>query len=193
MRNLVGLGLILIGLIIVAYPQIEKGRTETRQQELIKVFEEIGAMEADAAPIATESIEEQLDNVRGVIKIQKIDLEMPVLNSASQASLQNGAGIIEPEKEFGINNVGVAGHRGATYGKQFNRLNELTQNDVIEVKTKTMTYEFVVMNSFVVDQTEVDVLDDQDEAILTLVTCTPIGAKYPTDRLIVQAKLKDRG
>lgn len=191
MRKWVGLGLFLIGLIVLAYPKIEEGRTETRQQELIRVFEEIGTMEVDATSISTESIEEQTD-VRGVIVIPKIELEMPILNSASQASLQNGAGIIESEKEFGINNVGVAGHRGATYGKQFNRLNELTQNDVIEVKTKTMTYEFVVVDSFIVDQREVDVLDDQDEAILTLVTCTPIGAKNPTDRLIVQAKLKDK-
>lgn len=39
--------------------------------------------------------------------------------------------MIEPEKEFGINNVGLAGHRAITHGKQFNRLDELAPNDEI--------------------------------------------------------------
>ena len=47
-------------------------------------------------------------------------------------------------------------------------------------------YRFVIVKTFVVDRTQVEVLDDQAEPLLTLVTCTPVGAKNPRERLIVQ-------
>ncbi|WP_082147068.1 class D sortase [Rubeoparvulum massiliense] len=134
----------------------------------------------------------KLDGVRGVIRIPKIEATIPIFAGASETSLRKGVGIIEPKKEFGIHNVGIAGHRAIAYGKQFNRLNELTADDEIEVKTRTNVYTFIVVQSFLVDQTEVNVLADQEEPLITLVTCTPIGAENPTDRLIVQAKLTQK-
>lgn len=94
------------------------------------------------------------------------------------------------QKKFSVNNVGIAGHRSLAHGKHFNRLGELAVNDEIEIMTKDGTLEFVVADTFIVDQKEVDVLNDKDEPLITLVTCTPIGKKNPTDRLIVQGKLK---
>lgn len=186
------------GLLLLFYPKIEKEAADTKQEELIQTFKQLGdASEYEEQEPSIEVQEDQkqlelLEGARGIIHIPKIDLEMLIFEGAGKVPLKKGTGMIEPEKEFGINNVGIAGHRSTTFGKQFNRLDELSHNDEIIVETKTGTYEFVIVQKFVVDRSEVEVLNDQHEPVLTLVTCTPIGKKNPTDRLIVQAKLKNK-
>lgn len=204
MRIVWSIGFILLGLFLLAYPQIEKKASDAKQERLIKAFEQLENISehaettpTDAAPLspASEQIGQiaLLDGARGVIRIPKIDLHMMIFEGSNETALTKGVGMIEPDKDFGINNVGLAGHRAIAHGKQFNRLDELAPNDEIEIRTKTDSYEFVIIKTFVVDRKEVHVLDDQKEPLLTLVTCTPIGMKNPTDRLIVQAKLKNKG
>lgn len=190
LRIVWSVGFIMAGLFLLFYPQIEKNVFDAKQQELVDAFEQLGNMSENVGeePVSIK-LNEQLEGARGVIRIPEIDLKMPIFEGVAQSSLNKGVGMIEPDKEIGKNNVGIAGHRGAVHGKQFNRLAELSPDDKIEINTKTDTYEFVVIKTFVVDRTEVSVLDDQKEPLLTLVTCTPIGQKNPTERLIVQAKL----
>lgn len=203
MRLASGMLFIIVGISFIFYPQIEKVFSDSKQKELVATFEQLAYLEEPTE--ASESVEmeaikadlevpneqaELLEDIRGIIRIPKIDLEMVINEGADQSSLKNGVGMIEPDKEFGMNNIGLAGHRGLAHGKHFNRLGELAAHDEIVILTKDGTFEFVVVDSFVVDQTEVSVLNDKDEPYLTLVTCTPIGKKNPTDRLIVQAKLK---
>lgn len=202
MRMLWGAGFILAGLLLLMYPQLEKKAADHKQEQLIEAFEQLSDVgrkideaeppHAEPANVQQDAVE-LLDGARGVIRIPKIDLNMMIFEGSDESALRKGVGMIEPEKEMGKNNVGLAGHRAVTYGKQFNRLNELAPNDEIEIETKTGRYVFVVTKAFVVDRTKVEVLADQKEPLLTLVTCTPIGKKNPTDRLIVQARLKRLG
>ncbi|WP_396136175.1 class D sortase [Brevibacillus brevis] len=202
MRMLWGAGFILAGLLLLMYPQLEKKAADHKQEQLIEAFEQLSDVgrkideaeppHAEPANVQQDAVE-LLDGARGVIRIPKIDLNMMIFEGSDESALRKGVGMIEPEKEIGKNNVGLAGHRAVTYGKQFNRLDELAPNDEIEIETKTGRYVFVVTKAFVVDRTKVEVLADQKEPLLTLVTCTPIGKKNPTDRLIVQARLKRLG
>ncbi|WNC17651.1 class D sortase [Brevibacillus brevis] len=197
-----GAGFILAGLLLLMYPQLEKKAADHKQEQLIEAFEQLSDVgrkideaeppHAEPANVQQDAVE-LLDGARGVIRIPKIDLNMMIFEGSDESALRKGVGMIEPEKEIGKNNVGLAGHRAVTYGKQFNRLDELAPNDEIEIETKTGRYVFVVTKAFVVDRTKVEVLADQKEPLLTLVTCTPIGKKNPTDRLIVQARLKRLG
>lgn len=194
LRIVSGVLFVIVGFCLILYPQIEKVFSDTKQKELVATFEQLAYAEESAAiEVNSKSINEQvelLEGAVGIIRIPEIDLEMMIFEGAGQSSLKNGAGTIEPEKKIGVNNVGIAGHRSLAYGKHFNRLGELTANDEIEILTKDGTFEFVIADTFVVDKKEIGVLTDKDEPLITLVTCTPIGKKNPTDRLIVQAKLK---
>ncbi|WP_048601379.1 class D sortase [Rubeoparvulum massiliense] len=214
MRLVWGICSILIGLVFILYPQIEKVALDAEQKALIEAFEGLGtindAMESTLPQLPQLNDQQQLnyppqqqefshadelallDGVKGVIRIPKIDAALPIFDGAGEASLRKGVGIIESEKEFGVHNVGLAGHRAIAYGKQFNRLDELMPDDEIEVQTRTHIYQFTVVQSFVVDRTEVGVLADQEEPLITLVTCTPIGVENPTDRLIIQARLSQK-
>ncbi|WP_019240653.1 MULTISPECIES: class D sortase [Bacillus] len=193
MRFLWSIVFIIAGLFLIFYPQLEKQVSDAKEKELVETFENLGEMtDLDETSVSTVP-KEKLEGIKGVIRIPKIDLEMPILEGATKSSLSKGVGIIQSDKEIGKNNVGLAGHRGATRGKQFNRLDELEPKDEIEVKTKSGTFQFLIVDKFVVDRSDVEVLNDQKEPFITLVTCTPIGAVNPTDRLIVQARLKHKG
>ncbi|GAB6106332.1 class D sortase [Fusibacter bizertensis] len=126
-------------------------------------------------------------SVIGKIKISKIDLIMPILMGATEKNLNRGATVINGTSDFGvIGNVGIAGHRGRSYGIFFNRLDEIEQGDVIEVTTNKTVYKYTVYETLIVEPTDVSVLyrNDKDK-ILTLVTCDPV--KNPTHRLIIHA------
>lgn len=203
MRRIVGALLLLVGVGLVFYPQIEKYFEDRKQAELIESFELLGEIDTideaiDAAEKETETdkheydeeLAEKLDGARGIIQIPKIDLEMVFFEGVDTYTLSQGIGMIEPHKEIGVHNVGLAGHRSVTHGRNFNRLEELDIDDIIEVKTPSDTYEFEISDTFVVHQSEVDVLEDGDEPLITLVTCTPLGQRNPPTRLIIQGKLK---
>lgn len=200
MRTIVSICFLLLGFFLIFSPQIEKKVLDSKQDQLIEAFENLGNIstyEETEMPVEvqTNADEEKLtllDGARGIVRIPAIELEMMIFEGSSENSLTKGIGMIEPEKEFGVHNVGLAGHRSTTKGKQFNRLDELALQDVIFVQTESGTYEYEIVDTFVVDQTEIQVLDDQKDSLLTLVTCTPLGKKNPTDRLIVQAKLKTK-
>lgn len=197
--RIIGFSLILLGFFLLFHPQFEKKVADSEQTKLIETFENLGnPMLDEEIPHSTPVIVKEKDQsfvegINGIIRIPKIELEMVIFEDADQDSLRKGIGMIQANKELGVNNVGLAGHRSTTYGKQFNRLDELGMNDIVEVQLQSSTYKFKVIKTFVVDQTEVEVLNDQSEPLLTLVTCTPIGKRHPTDRLIVQAKLINNG
>ena len=200
MRILISVCFLLLGSFLLFYPQVEKRVSDSKQEQLIEAFENLGNTSIDEemeSPLevqvnADDGQQVRLNGARGIVRIPKIDLEMLIFDGSSESSLTKGIGMIEPKKEFGVNNVGLAGHRSTTKGKQFNRLDELSLRDIVEVKTEEGTYEYEVVQTFVVDQKEVGVLEDRKEPLLTLVTCTPLGKRNPTDRLIVQAKLKNK-
>lgn len=136
---------------------------------------------------STEKVNVVDKSVIGKIKIGKIDLIMPVLLGATERNLNRGAAIIAGTSDFDeIGNVGIAGHRGRSFGIFFNRLNELAEGDVIEVTTNNKVYKYTIYKIHIVEPTDVSVLYRNDsDKILTLVTCDPI--KNPTHRLIVHA------
>lgn len=201
MRKIMGLLFILIGITIIGYPQLEKWQFDREQRQLLDSFAQLGKTEQlEHASMQVENIVETLEQTdedhadslkgaRGLLSIEKIDLDMLIFDGASPKSLSKGIGMIEPQKEIGLNNIGLAGHRAVARGKQFNRLDELSVNDEIQVTTQNGRFDFIIVDTFVVHQSEVSVLDDQAEPMLTLVTCTPLGSRNSPNRLIVQAAL----
>ena len=213
LRRVVGLLVLLAGIALLFYPQFEKVFYDQEQQALIDSFEQLGdtellqqlSTEAEGMmyvddvltvekSIASDTIKKEkrqvLEGARAILRIDSIDLEMIVFDGTTATNLSKGAGIVDPHKEFGVNNVGLAGHRALVKGKQFNRLDELKPNEIIEVTTRDGVLEYEITRKFVVPKTEVSVLNETGTPIITLITCTPLGKSNPPDRLIVQAELK---
>lgn len=131
--------------------------------------------------------------VEAKLMIEKIDLVMPVINQVKSDYLDVAlCAIEETSKPWEQGNYAIAGHRSLTYGRHFNRLNEVSLGDHIVIKDlKDNTYEYEVFDILIVHERDVSVLEDNGFKEITLITCDPIGVKNPDNRLIVKGKLSE--
>ncbi|NOV02391.1 class D sortase [Paenibacillus planticolens] len=128
-------------------------------------------------------------NLEGVLVIKKINLKLPILTDATAENLKVSlASIANTGKPGELGNYAIAGHRNLTYGKNFNRLDEVDIGDVIQVDTGSKQFDYIVEDKEYVLPTDVSVLkgNGKDREI-TLVTCHPMV--NPTQRLIVKGKI----
>jgi sortase A len=120
-----------------------------------------------------------------VLRIAKIQLEVPVLRGTDDRTLDRGVGHIEGTATPGaVGNVGIAGHRDSF----FRGLKDVAPGDLIEVQTLREKLEYRVVRTWVVDPGDVSVLEETSSPSLTLVTCYPfyfIGSA--PNRFIVRA------
>ena len=100
----------------------------------------------------------------------KLRLEVAVLPGTDDATLDRGLGHIEETALPGAEgNSGIAGHRDGF----FRGLKDIQPGDTIEVDTLTRKEIYRVERTWIVDPTDVTVLDPTPSASLTLVTCYP--------------------
>lgn len=129
--------------------------------------------------------------VLGIIQISKIKVKAPIVEGVRSSNLKAGVGHIPGTAALGqTGNSALAGHRSYTFGKFFNRLDELAEGDEIIITTKKEELKYKVYKILVVTPDDVSVLKgSKDDNIITLITCTPIYVA--SHRLIVHARLVD--
>lgn len=130
------------------------------------------------------------DHIEGMLYIEDIELSLPILRGATAANLNKSVASIANTGQPGqIGNYGIAGHRNHTYGRNFNRLEEMEVGDVVEVDNGLEIFTYKVTETLLVEPDEVWVLEGNDtDRMITLVTCHPLV--NPTHRLIVQGVME---
>jgi sortase A len=104
------------------------------------------------------------------LRIPGIALEVPVTYGTDELVLLSGAGLVEGTGLPGSNgNVAIAAHRDTF----FRGLKDLALGDHIQLVMLDRTQTYIVTDLSVVEPTDVHVLDDTGEPVLTLVTCYP--------------------
>jgi len=123
-----------------------------------------------------------------ILRIPKIQLEVPVLHGTDEITLNRGLGQIAGTAAPGEKgNIGIAGHRDGF----FRNLKELSRGDVIEIETTSASEIYVVDHILVTGPDDVSVLQSRDTQSLTLVTCYPFHFIGPAPRrFVVEATLK---
>jgi LPXTG-site transpeptidase (sortase) family protein len=146
---------------------------------------------AEAKPVTDMDISEVLvaSSGYGILTIDKIELNMPVVPGVSAEQLKTSACWAMQTAHIGATgNAVIAGHRQYEYGRQFNRLGELELGDMIgfqSVEGEVMT--FMVYEILVVEPGDQTAFGQPgNRAVLTLYTCTPI--RIATHRLLVLAE-----
>jgi sortase A len=123
------------------------------------------------------------------ITIPRLGLDDIVVNGIGVDDLRKGPGHYPATPLPGQQgNSAIAGHR-TTYGAPFGNLDQLSNGDVILLRTTQGSFTYRVYDQRVVDPGDVSVLspDPNRPATLTLTTCNP---KYSAaQRLVVQATL----
>ena len=123
----------------------------------------------------------------GLLTIAKIGLSKVIVQGTSTDDLRQGPGHYPgtplPGEE---GNAAVAGHR-TTYGAPFYNVNELTRNDLIQIRTVQGLFTYKVTTTQVVSPSDTAVVDNTSTPQLTLTTCNPRFSA--STRLVVHALL----
>jgi sortase A len=130
----------------------------------------------------------------GILTIGSIDLILPVMEGVDEPELRIAPGHVTQTPMIGeTGNAVIAGHRNFTFGSMFNRLGEVENGDIIEFQamngavTAFEVFEVIVT----VPGDQIAFIQPQDEAIITLYTCTPI--REATHRLLIRARIFEGG
>lgn len=204
--------LILAGFFIFLYPMLRDWNGDRQQKELLM---EAARIEAEAQQRSTEQLraaanfkemsrildegevaastlvepaDYQEGETIGIISIAKLDMELPILEGATESNMKNAAAHLTGTAKLGeAGNAAIAAHRAHKTGRLFNRLNELTIGDEVMIRANGQDLVYRVDQVSVVEPTDISVLEgDPSKQQVTLITCDPLYEA--THRLIVRAE-----
>ena len=135
-----------------------------------------------------QEIDEQIEGhkVIGIIKIPKINLEYPILETTTKETLDLSITKFWGNKINEIGNVTLAGHNNLN-GIMFGKTKNLEVGDIIELTDiQNDTIKYKVFKKYVIDPNDISVILPEEEGVreVTLITCTN-GNK---NRLIIKAR-----
>lgn len=122
----------------------------------------------------------------GRIEVPRLGISVFVIEGTSRTTLRRAVGHIAGTALPGEpGNVGISGHRDTF----FRPLRNIRQDDIVTLTTLAGEYRYRVVSTKVVDPSDVGVLDQSGDEILTLVTCYPFYFVGPApNRFIVRAE-----
>ena len=120
-----------------------------------------------------------------ILRIPAIGLVVPVNLGTGEKELRRGAGLVKGSPLPGnMGNVAIAAHRDSF----FRGLKDVSVSDTIELDTLGHTQIYRITKLTVVQPTDVNVLADVGEPVLTLITCYPFYfVGHAPERFIVRA------
>lgn len=192
-RKIAGKALIATGsfliVFVIAINVIDLVKSRFAINEFKQAQTQIVVAKIDDSDNKNDNVTSRDDAAMCLLRIPKINLEEAVKEGSTRGVLSSALGHVENTAMPGEDgNCCIAGHRNYAFGKYFNRLDEITTGDVIELETKDNLYQYEVVGVEVVQPEDVSVLDYEEGQNLTLITCTPI--LIGSHRLIVHAIMK---
>jgi sortase A len=123
------------------------------------------------------------------IQIPAIGVDAPVVMGDGEEQLKQGVGqyLLSPNPgEPG--NIVLSAHNDI-YGQIFRDLDRLQPGDEVILFTNTQAYVYIVQQTQIIEPTQVEVMADTPEPILTLISCYPY--MVDTHRIAVTAYLQE--
>ena len=136
-----------------------------------------------------DSLAKKTDPPLAILRIPKINLEVPVFNDTDDLTLNRGVGRILGTAQVGTpGNLGIAGHRDGF----FRGLQEIAPGDVLELVRPGHADRYAVSQIRIVTPEDTSVLNPTSVPTLTLVTCFPFYfVGHAPQRYIVTAVLEN--
>ena len=189
-RRIVGVILILVGVFIVGDVVYKKIETNKKQKQMIDLFEGQITGEKQEGENASQEVV-SLDDINGyspiaIMEIPRIKLKQAIVTGIDDNTLQYFLGHFPDSAMPGeVGNFAVAGHRVSDYTDAFINLYKVKAGDEVIINTRDKKYTYEIDDNFIVDPSDVEVLEKSDYEKITLITCT-VGAKQ---RVVVTGKL----
>jgi sortase A len=175
---------LIIGLLALSYVGFALLDARLYQAEQARRFER-ALKETNLARAESPAIAVSEGSPLGRIEIGAIGLTAMVLEGTDEGTLRRAVGHIRGTPLPGQRgNVALAGHRDTF----FRGLRKIRVNDEITLTTLSGSYRYRVDSTKVVKPEETEVLEDDGDDILTLVTCYPFNfVGLAPSRFIVRA------
>jgi sortase A len=175
---------LIIGLLALSYVGFALLDARLYQAEQARRFER-ALKETNLARAESPAIAVSEGSTLGRIEISSIGLTAMILEGADEGTLRRAVGHIRGTPLPGQQgNVALAGHRDTF----FRGLRKIRVNDEITLTTLSGSYRYRVDSTKVVKPEETEVLEDDGDDILTLVTCYPFNfVGSAPSRFIVRA------
>jgi sortase A len=160
---------LIIGLLALSYVGFALLDARLYQAEQARRFER-ALKETNLPRAESSSIAVSEGSPLGRIEISAVGMTTMILEGTEEGTLRRAVGHIRGTPLPGQQgNVALAGHRDTF----FRGLRKIRVNDEITLTTLSGSYRYRVDSTKVVEPENTEVLDDSDDAILTLATCYP--------------------
>lgn len=204
MKNKKSKILILIGLVLIigsiVFLFTNYKRKEAKRLKALELENKIKEGIELSGEYLNEDVQEKIleedtiypSDAIGVIRVDKIDIILPIYGNADKKSLANGVGVVEtteaPSSEPDTISV-LAGHRGGMGDNQsFLNIDKLALEDEVVVTTHKETLYYKVVDKEVIEATDWSkFIREHDKTKLFLLSCHP----YPKNdkRLLIKTEL----
>lgn len=137
-------------------------------------------------PIPTPGLEQAVR-----IQIPAIKVDAPVVQGDGWEQLKKGVGQHIPSADPGKEGNMVLSAHNDIFGEIFRDLDQLKPGDAVIIFTNQRSYTYIVVQTQIVEPTEVELMAPTKEPTLTLISCYP----YLVDnqRIVVTARLQGSG
>lgn len=194
MRKWISTLLIIIGAALIAYQflpeilikrQVEKGATvvqeitedqirENNQREAEYDFSAIEDVSATNAVAGVRQFKDE--NVIGLLTIDDLGIDLPILKGVSDANLMAGAGTMVPDIKMGEGNFSLASHYMKDPSLLFGNLLNAEPGMQVRLTDKINVYEYEIYETLLVPETALYMLDheradERGKPIVSLMTC----------------------
>ena len=194
MRKILSTTLIVIGIVIIASPFINKQIIKynmNKKQNLIRetTKEQLKENENLEAEFDYESIRDiditstikdapkfEHKALIGEISIPSIDMYLPVLKGVNNPNLLVGATTMKDGIKMGEGNYSLAGHYVDKKGVLFGGLIDIEIGSQVKITDKEYIYEYMIYDTKIVPETALHMLDDikaeqKGKPIISLMSC----------------------
>ena len=198
MQKRIPLLLLVLGLVLLAYPGLSSGASRHRQEDTLSRYQSTvtqmspgsrtellvaaGASQ-DPGPLSVDET-----GIIGCVTVPALDIQLPIYPGTSEAELCRGAGLLEgaslPLGGNGCHSV-LSAHRGLPEARLFRDLDKLKVGDTftVTVLDRVLTYRVDRITVAEPDDTRA-LLPEEGSDLCTLLTCTPYGIN--SHRLLVR-------
>lgn len=198
LRWTVAVILFVVGLALIFNQQIKSAlvdsyrptvtrQTVVKNQKKKASYDFNSVQDLSLQSVAAARAKKQAINVIGEIAIPDIDMVLPIAKGVDNTTLALAAGTMREDMQMGKGNYALAGHNMANGSKiLFSPLYyHAKKGQMIYLTDMKQVYEYRIYQRKFIKATDVQVVNDTKNAIVTLITCDDTGK----GRLMIRGKL----
>lgn len=178
-------GLIIGGIVLLAIGGKEYVEVKIVEDRATKEAEKL-IEETKDNPIKKEDFNPSFGDSVGILTIDRIGANLPIVDGTSEDDLKKGVGHYDGTAyPLDDDQIVLSGHRDTV----FRRMGEVEIGDIMTVRMPYGDFDYEIINTKIVSADDRTIIVPHDEEILTVTTCYPF--RYignAPDRYVIDAK-----